>query len=76
MPATRTGSSEEVTVLFAPFSLPGRRVGKEWRFARAVLLEWMASGPDRHDLELYNRRGETEPDEMDEPDEPEAGPLP
>ena len=40
--------------------LPGRRVGKEWRFSRSVLLEWVGSGPDRHDLELYNR---TERDE-------------
>ena len=42
--------------------LPGRRVGKEWRFSRTVLLEWLASGPDRHDLELYTRRdsGESE----------------
>lgn len=29
--------------------LPGRRIGKEWRFSRTVLIEWMASGPDRHD---------------------------
>ena len=35
--------------------LPGRRVGKEWRFSRSVLLEWVGSGPDRHDLELYSR---------------------
>jgi excisionase family DNA binding protein len=35
--------------------LPGRRVGKEWRFSSSVLLEWVGSGPDRHDLEPYNR---------------------
>lgn len=23
---------------------------------RAVLLEWLAAGPDRHDLELFNRK--------------------
>ncbi len=42
--------------------LPGRRVGKEWRFSRSTLQEWIASGPDRHDLELYDRkaRGHTE----------------
>ena len=40
--------------------LPGRRIGKEWRFSRTVLIEWMASGPDRHDLELYNRRADAE----------------
>lgn len=36
--------------------LPGRRVGKEWRFSRTMLTEWVASGPDRHDLELYDRK--------------------
>jgi hypothetical protein len=32
-----------------------KRVGKEWRFSRTMLTEWVASGPDRHDLELYDR---------------------
>ena len=49
--------------------LPGRRIGKEWRFSRTVLLEWLAAGPDRHDLELYNRRL----DGPAEGDEDEAG---
>jgi excisionase family DNA binding protein len=39
--------------------LPGRRIGKEWRFSRTVLIEWMAAGPDRHDLELFNRRSDS-----------------
>ena len=56
--------------------LPGRRIGKEWRFSKTVLLEWMATGPDRHDLELYNRRSEADEavsvDEHDEDPEPEA----
>jgi excisionase family DNA binding protein len=39
--------------------LPGRRIGKEWRFSRTVLIEWMAAGPDRHDLELYNRSSDS-----------------
>ena len=49
--------------------LPGRRIGKEWRFSRTVLIEWMASGPDRHDLELYNRRvdGSDAGSDQDEP---------
>lgn len=25
--------------------LPGRRIGDEWRFARAALVEWVRSGP-------------------------------
>jgi excisionase family DNA binding protein len=40
--------------------LPGRRVGKEWRFSRTGLLEWMGAGPDRHDLELFNRKSDRE----------------
>ncbi len=51
--------------------LPGRRIGKEWRFSRSVLLEWLASGPDQHDLELYNRKTgdhETGEDEGQEKD--------
>lgn len=56
--------------------LPGRRVGREWRFSKTVLLEWMSSGPDSHDLKLYNRRSEADEaesvDEHDENPEPEA----
>jgi excisionase family DNA binding protein len=53
--------------------LPGRRVGREWRFSRSVLLEWFAQGPDSHDLELYNRRESnvTELDERVQTDEAE-----
>jgi excisionase family DNA binding protein len=51
--------------------LPGRRVGKEWRFSRSMLREWVATGPDRHDLELYDRRAradtESGPDEEEQP---------
>ena len=51
--------------------LPGRRVGKEWRFSRTMLLEWVASGLDRRDIELYDRRAradtESEPDEEEQP---------
>jgi excisionase family DNA binding protein len=36
--------------------LPGRRVGKGWRFSRRVLEQWLASGPDRSDVERYSRR--------------------
>jgi excisionase family DNA binding protein len=53
--------------------LPGRRVGREWRFSRSALLEWFAQGPDSHDLELYNRRESnvTELDERVQTDEAE-----
>jgi len=37
--------------------LPGRRVGKEWRFSRKVLEQWLASGPDDYDTERYKRKG-------------------
>ncbi len=53
--------------------LPGRRVGKEWRFSRTVLHEWMATGPDRHDLELYNRRFEAGDSEAGGPSEEDQG---
>jgi excisionase family DNA binding protein len=46
--------------------LPGRRIGREWRFSRSVLIEWMAAGPDRRDLDLYNRRSGPEDRELDE----------
>ena len=36
--------------------LPGRRVGKEWRFSRRVLEQWLASGPDDYDMERYKRK--------------------
>ena len=36
--------------------LPGRRVGKEWRFSRRVLEQWLASGPDDYDTERYKRK--------------------
>ena len=26
--------------------LPGRRIGEEWRFARAALVEWLSGAPD------------------------------
>ena len=52
--------------------LPGRRVGKEWRFSRTVLLEWLASGPDRHDLELYTRRERDDEDSSGSDEQLEA----
>lgn len=27
--------------------IPGRKVGKEWRFSRRMLLEWLETGGDR-----------------------------
>lgn len=54
--------------------LPGRRVGKEWRFSRTVLLEWMAAGPDRRDLDLYNRRSGDNGPETEEIANEEQGP--
>ena len=40
--------------------LPGRRVGKEWRFSRRVLEQWLATGPDDYDTERYKRKGSKE----------------
>jgi excisionase family DNA binding protein len=53
--------------------LPGRRVGKEWRFSRTMLREWVASGPDRHDLDLYDRKERGDPEHRsDEEEQPGA----
>jgi excisionase family DNA binding protein len=46
--------------------IPGRRIGKEWRFSRTVLIKWMAGGPGRHDLELYNRRVDADEENTDQ----------
>jgi excisionase family DNA binding protein len=54
--------------------VPGRRIGKEWRFSRTVLIEWMASGPDRHDLERYNRRVDADDEDSDQADTDQAEP--
>ena len=35
--------------------LPGRRVGKEWRFSRGALLTWLAGGPGAEDVARYKR---------------------
>lgn len=40
--------------------LPGRRVGKAVALLPQVLLEWIATGPDRHDLEVFRRKNEQE----------------
>lgn len=54
--------------------LPGRRIGREWRFSRTVLLEWLAAGPDRHDLELYNRKFEADEEDGEGEGPSEAAP--
>ena len=28
--------------------MPGRKVGKEWRFSRQALLQWLAGGDREH----------------------------
>ncbi len=33
---------KQVQVLAADGELPGRKLGKEWRFSRAAVLEWLA----------------------------------
>ena len=41
--------------------LPGRRVGKGWRFSRRVLEQWLASGPEKEDIERYRWKSKAEP---------------
>ena len=50
--------------------LPGRRVGKGWRFSRRVLEQWLASGPDAEDINRYRWKSKTEPRRDGKKDEP------
>lgn len=36
-----------VTSLATKGEIPGRRIGREWRFSRAAVLEWLASPADQ-----------------------------
>ncbi len=36
--------------------LPGRHVGREWRFSRTALLEWLAESSSEADRRRYARR--------------------
>lgn len=38
-------SSQTVRLLAAQNAIPGRKVGKQWRFDRATLLEWVGRRP-------------------------------
>lgn len=42
--------------------LPGRRIGKEWRFSRTGLLEWLNEGPGEEDLSRYRRLSPEQPE--------------
>lgn len=42
------GVSEKVLLrLMAEEDMPGRKLGKEWRFSRDALIQWIASGHTR-----------------------------
>ncbi len=53
--------------------LPGRRIGKQWRFSRTVLLEWLATGPESQDLELYKETNGEETAESESEDSEAEG---
>ena len=36
-------------------SIPGRKVGREWRFSRDSLLQWLSCGLSRDDLAAVRR---------------------
>ena len=42
---------EQILELARSGELPGRRIGAEWRFARAAVLEWLACGSSPEDVE-------------------------
>jgi excisionase family DNA binding protein len=37
-------STEEVVALAEGGTLPGRRIGEQWRFSRPALIDWLAGG--------------------------------
>jgi excisionase family DNA binding protein len=42
--------------------LPGRKVGKEWRFSRSVLREWLHGDPEAEQQRYRRPRTRTTPD--------------
>ncbi|MFH0943935.1 MAG: helix-turn-helix domain-containing protein [Planctomycetota bacterium] len=38
--------------------IPGRKIGREWKFARRALVDWVASGKSRDFFEVDERSGE------------------
>jgi excisionase family DNA binding protein len=75
--ATLLGIGEDVVAEEAANgNLPGRRIGGQWRFARAHLLEWLRGDAGQGDAELPSGRraadGQQELDALlaSQPDEP------
>ena len=36
-------------------NMPARKIGREWKFSRAALIEWVGSGRSK---DFYNQQGE------------------
>jgi excisionase family DNA binding protein len=75
--ATLLGIGEDVVAEEAANgNLPGRRIGGQWRFARAHLLEWLRGDAEQGDAELPSGRraadGQQKLDALlaSQPDEP------
>ena len=47
--------------------LPARKIGREWKFSRRALVDWVASGRSG---DFYREGGAPEDDETEERDEP------
>jgi excisionase family DNA binding protein len=43
-------------------NMPARKVGREWKFSRQALIEWVGSGRSR---DFYREQGSTRGDERD-----------
>ena len=48
-------------------NLPARKIGREWKFSRAALIEWVGAGRSK---DFYNAQGDDE-DEAPKPLKPE-----
>jgi len=51
-------SATTIYTLARKGELPATRVGREWRFARHKLIDWIAAGSEVHHLAAALRRGQ------------------
>jgi excisionase family DNA binding protein len=55
--ATLLGVSPTISNLARKGDIPATRVGREWRFARATLIQWVANGSAADQLSVALSRG-------------------
>jgi excisionase family DNA binding protein len=49
-------------------NIPARKIGREWKFSRAALIEWVGAGRSK---DFYNSQSEDDEDEAPKPIKPE-----